>query len=227
MNAIDLLVAYGLRKRRGRYFVSRKGGFIRDDADFEAKHPRDKDGKFASGGLKTPTTSFSDLRQQLAEGGNPEKIVREGAKAIRGVYQCDLPGLGNSFVSVAGDFVRESGKYFHVDGHPNYKKIAERQLFAYEHFEEILKTGQRVGDWRNNPKHHADLNFLVIQKILVFKGKLTKFTLDLKRSNKQTDNRAIAHNMSAKGNPGFATKMKALSLSLDTAPSAWEVIGLR
>lgn len=227
MNAIDLLAAYGLRKRRGKYFVSKICGFIRDDADFEAKHPRDKYGQFASGGLRPTVTSFSDLRRQLAEGGNPEKIVREGAKAIKGVYRCTLPGLGDSVVSVGSDFIRESRKYFYVAGHPNFKKIAERQLFAYEHFEEILKTGQRVGDWRNNPKHHADLNFLVIQKILMFKGRLTKFTLDLKRNVEQSNNRAIAYNMSAKGNPGFATKMKALGLSLDAAPSVWEVTGLR
>ena len=105
MNAIDLLAAYGLQKRRGKYFVSRKRGFIRDDADFEAKHPRDKYGQFASApggsGKVDVNTSIAALREKLNAGQDkPVNIVQEGARALRGLYKSNLPEMPRDRKSV-------------------------------------------------------------------------------------------------------------------------------
>lgn len=195
------------------------------DAEWrEADHPRNTDGKFASGGGSLARAEkkarraeerkklFASLRQRLAAGEDPTTIVREGAKALQGTYSTDLPGIGKTTVAFADGAVRESAKYFKGRNsrlpEPYFKQAAERQLGLYENFETILQTGTRPErGWRHQEDHHPDKEFLTIAKRLPIAGKTRLATLDLWR-NREGGKDSQAHNMSTQGNPGFRAKLK-------------------
>ena len=231
MNAIDLLAAYGLRKRRGRYFVSRKRGFIRDDADFEAKHPRDKYGQFASAqgvsGKVDAKASIAALREKLNAGQDkPVNIAQDGARALRGLYKSNLPEMPGAVVYVGGKFIEESRKYFPKAKPSERKDLAERMLFAYEHFEDLLRTGMRT-PWRHSEEHHSDQDFCTVSKRYIYKGLSRRFTLDIARPTQKKDEITLAHNMSNSENAGFDYKALKVGFRKDSIPQMIEVIGLR
>lgn len=231
MNAIDLLAAYGLRKRRGKYFVSKICGFIRDDADFEAKHPRDKYGQFASAqgvsGKVDVKASIAALREKLNAGQDkPVKIAQEGARLLRGIYKSNLPEMPGALVYVSGDFVEEARKYFPKVRPAERKELAEKMLFAYEHFDDLLKTGMRT-PWTNREDHHPELDFCTVSKRYVYKGLSRRFTLDISRPTQKTDEITKAYNMSNASNKGFDYKALKMGFRKDSMPKMIEVVRLR
>lgn len=212
------------------------------DAEWEeGNHPRDKDGKFASGAgalaraekkakrAEERRKLFASLQQRLANGEDPAKIVREGAKALQGTYYTELPEMGKTNVVFTMVGVRESSKYFKGrNGHfpdPYYRQAAERQLGLYENFEAILQTGARPNrGWRHQEDHHPDKEFLTITKRLPIAGKTRLATLDIWR-DKAGGKAPQAHNTSTQGNPGFREKLKHWK---DEAPVACvEVFSIR
>lgn len=206
--------------------------WVKDSPDFESKHPRDKAGKFSTGrtsnasqpNQESKTLSkeerrirFADLRRRLALGKeDPAKIVKEGAAVLRGVYKANLPQIGNVQVSFGGAAIRESTKYFKGKNgrfpKEYFIQAAKRQLDLYENFEDILNNGIRKNNgWRNDPNHHAELEFLTIYKRMKIDGKYRLVTVDLCRPKDPVafeKTGARAHNMSTSGNPGFRTKIK-------------------
>lgn len=212
------------------YVVKDTNGFfwVNDSPDFEAKHPRDKDGKFSinktsQAGLENKPLSqaerklrFANLHRRLADGEDPAKIVKEGASVLRGTYNVSLPQIGNAQVIFSGSAVRESTKYFKGKNcrfpKEYFIQAAKRQLALYEHFEDILDKGARKNnEWRNSPDHHAGLEFLTIYKRMKIDDKYRLATIDLcrpKGSAAFEGTGARVHNMSTSGNPGFRTKLK-------------------
>lgn len=206
-----------------------------DDAEFESKHGRDKNGRFSSGGsggsgeTETPKVDrkaqreakLDDLRRELRNGARPADVVRNGARALVGEY--DAPAIGDGQrVTISAAFVRESGKYF-FDSRSKGKRreIAERQLECYTHVEELLASGKSSG-WRRSKTHHSDYEFKTLYKRFPYKGKNPIFAVDVRR--KRENDAILAHNATVEGNPGFQTKKRILKM--DSVPVI-EVIGVQ
>lgn len=86
-----------------------------------------------------------------------------------------------------------------------------RQLEAYEHVEELIREGKRIG-WNHSEEHHPDKDFVTIWKSAKLSGGPSIVALDAYRMSNNPKGKKTAHNMSTEGNPGFKAKKKHLGM---------------
>lgn len=151
---------------------------------------------------------LQEFQKRLNTKEQPRQVLRDAARTLMGNYKATLPEYGETSIEVAQDFVRESAKYLYPKGKElpmgRKKEIAQRQLFAMSHFEDILKDGVKTR-WTNNPNHHEDYDFITSYKKLTYAGKELVFSVDIKRNEKVQPR---AHNLSNSRNIGFREKKK-------------------
>ena len=220
---------------RFRDFVT----FLNDDASFEEKHPRDrKSGEFIGNNstIKKDSTNNAEkskaeiskgiqsIRQQFNKGEiNAAKALRLSAKLLRGTYYSDVEGLKGVPLRLGREFLNETGKYVNApevkSGKISVKEIVNRQMFAYENLDYLLKHGRLVSKWRHSKTHHPDLDFIVLRgRIDKGNGKSSRFyTLDIFRkhqpnSTSKPEEKRGLYNISSEGFPGSNIKKKYLKL---------------
>lgn len=210
--------------------------FVRDDAEFEAKHDRDENGRFSSGGSSGETASdvktisrkrvtgaVSRARQRLSNGERPETVVQDAAREICGEYECANPDVGG-IVRVSSPFVRESRKFLYKKGVGKRERleIAERQIAVYERIPDLLDEGKSSG-WTHSNTHHPEFDFCTLYRRFPFKGKNRIFSVDIRRPHLEAQSAPDVYSATSEGNPGFELKKKKLGMK-DGEPIL-EVIG--
>lgn len=227
----------------GAQYAQQKTQLTRDDAEFEQKHNRDESGKFSSGEKGSSSTgemppsitkrrervlnAINSARIDLSKGVNPRVVVRGVANAMRGSYISTIPQFANSPIVIGRAFVNESGKYFSDKRLTSreLKELADRQLFAYEHMEELLHRG-KVSKWTHSSRHHSGSEFCTIQSKFQYQGKEIQITLDIRRTYQKEDSTHYAYNMSNTGNRGFEYKMEKLEFDSASAEMRCEALSM-
>lgn len=164
---------------------------------------------------------ITSLCERLNSGEKPEQVLKEGVVLVSGIRKFHDPEMGDTVVVVGADLKKEHAKYLYRKvavgryvrrPDKECQEIAERQLAAYGHVDDLLAEGKRT-NWVRSDDHHSDCDFMTLYKRFPFKGKSPVFTLDIKRKTTAVSQAIRAHNVSSEDNPGFGTKKKQLKLT--------------
>ena len=156
-----------------------------DDAEFEAKHKRDEDGKFS----ESESKGSSEQKTYYASGKDVSEIPRKKPVAeyiermkkedpaevlldftnteLRGGYlSCNLPEIGPSKLLFSKNVCQELAKNPRKIGEKNAREIlARRTLIAANDIGLLAKTGRR-SQWQESEKEkHKGDRFLKIIKV--------------------------------------------------------------
>lgn len=225
-----------------------------DNAEFEQKHKRDKNGQFSSsaGGGTQPkdvkqtkndertnkplTTSVIAQAVQagrlaIQNGREPVGVIRATAISLRGVVRCTLPESGDVDVVIGGAYRKEAGRHLdlaakHGESAERLREIAFIQLESMSHIDDLLKNGNRT-EWTHDAKHHPNEDFMTIYKRYPYKGKNRVFCVDVKRPTETKANNVKAHLSNGSGIPGFVEKGKKLGRNFKDGVTTIEVVRSR
>lgn len=231
-----------------------------DDAEFESKHKRGKNGQFAtqeaeSTEKQSEQSSSEEKKEELTEEEKKkifqqqenakfianldsvvnkyqkqvrktpinalDRLVEKCAKESRGVYYANLYDIGECQVVIGKDFVKESKKFFHVQGYRygsgEKRQIAHRQLEGIRQIPNLIDNGKDHAKWSPS-QHHPDWEILTKFARIPYKGKNPFFALDICREKADPKGRPPrAYNVTSEKNPNFDIKQKKVPIK-DSAP---------
>lgn len=170
-----------------RRFVDTFPLSITDDAEFESKHKRDKEGKFSTQSEKP--AGCSQPKTYYATGKNLETLPRKKPlshyiemmankdpydvtshfveEELRGGYvQCNLPKIGPVKLEISRQVAKKLPDYVKRENDPIARQtVARRTMIVADSLSDIIKTGRR-SEWQPNNRddRHIGDEFLKILK---------------------------------------------------------------
>lgn len=228
-----------------------------DDAEFEAKHKRDEDGKFSKSASVQNTEGENKSDQDkneksdtfagsikefkvhalavckehlsmLGNGESPSNVLRSAARRLSGEISVSSSVIKTGKVIIGEEFIRESCKYI------ANKKLTEDQKI--EIAKRQLAGISHIADllekgrntgWNHQENHHKDKDFTTFYKRFLYEGKNPVFAIDISREHENEESLHQAHNVTNENNRGFEKKATALKMRIKDSVSTYEIIRVR
>lgn len=251
METLDNLKDKDMRVRFVDHYI------FADDAEFEAKHKRDEEGKFSKTESKQNTANENKKEQDeneksesfegsvkdfkvraaavykehlsmLENGENPSKVLRSAAQKLSGVILINRSVIKTGKVIIGEEFIRESCKYI------ANKKLTEGQKI--EIAKKQLAGMSLIGDlldqgqntgWSHQSDHNPEKDFITFYKRFSYEGKNPVFAVDVFREHEDEESLHRAYNVTNEENRGFLKKANILKMRIEDSISKYEIVRVR